>query len=230
VTPAKTGSAPAFRNNTPMHHAEVHSMASEKSVVSIPPPMFCEKPFEFGDTLTVFEASMVYAGRHPHGQFLKGANVNDHLKFLRAGIPEQPRSRVRARARRSWDIYCALIDRIKDGIIVPARISYQQSGEIDPIRTLIRTRHLVDLARDRGEHPKYLRHLLVENSREAAIAATLKNGACPGQDPGWPWQKFCDIIRDQADGWTDRHNGLCKRGFSNKVIERAARRLMQQSR
>jgi hypothetical protein len=25
--------------------------------------------------------------------------------------------------------------------------------------------------------------------------------------------------------WTDRHNGLCKRGFSNKVIERAARRL-----
>jgi hypothetical protein len=113
-----------------MHHAEVHSMASEKSVVSIPPPISDEMPFEIGNTATVFEASMVYAGRHPPGRVLKGANVNDHLKFLRAGIPEQPRSRVRARARRSSDIYCALIDKIKDGIIVPARISYQQSGEI----------------------------------------------------------------------------------------------------
>jgi hypothetical protein len=65
------------------------------------PPNTDEKPFYIGDKLTVFEGAMVYGGRHPHSLFLKDGSINDHLKFLGARIPEQPRSRNRARARRS---------------------------------------------------------------------------------------------------------------------------------
>ena len=134
-------------------------MANAKSVVPAPPNSD-EKPFGIGERITVFDAAMIYAGRHPHGLFLKDGSVDDHLDFLRARFPEQPRSRDRARARRSWDISCELINRIQNRTIEPVRIAYQPSGEIDPTRTLIRTSDVASLARERGEQPKYLRHLL----------------------------------------------------------------------
>jgi hypothetical protein len=127
---------------------------------SIPaPPNSDEEPFKIGNTLTVFAAAMVYAGRHPHPRFLRDGSIEDHKQFLRAGIRErEPRRRIRA--RRSWDIYYELITRIKQRGLTPVKCAYLENGEIDTRRTVIETRYLVLLAIDRDEHPKYLRHLL----------------------------------------------------------------------
>jgi hypothetical protein len=118
-----------------------------------------EKSFEIGDTLTVFEAAMVYAGRHPHSRFLRDGSIEDRLTFLRAGIRERE-PRVRIRARVSWDILCELVKRIEHGRLNAVRPAYSKDGQIDPIRTVIRTADLVALAIERGNQPKYLRHLL----------------------------------------------------------------------
>jgi hypothetical protein len=187
-----------------------------------------EKPFEIGDSITVFDAAMVYAGRHPHKVFLKDGSIADHLKFLRASIPEEPRSRHRARARRSWDIYRELIARIQNRTIMPIRPAYQSSGEeMDPINTEIRTADLANLAKERGEQPKYLRHLLaslrpqpatpsVKLQLSNAIAKRLKAGEKPGHTV--PWKTFCRDVCNDCNAWTE--DGALKRGFSNKVIQR----------
>jgi hypothetical protein len=122
------------------------------------PPNADEKSFDIGDKLTVFDAAMVYAGRHPHPRFLKDGSIDDHLEFLLAGIPKQPRSRNRLRARRSWDIYCELVERIKRGLIRPIKPAYDLAGQVDPIRTVIQTSDLAKLATERGDRPRYLRH------------------------------------------------------------------------
>jgi len=95
-------------------------MASATRLIPAPPNSD-EKPFEIGDSITVFDAAMIYAGCHPHKVFLKDGSIDEHLKFLGAGIREQPRSRHRVRTRRSRDIYCGLIARIKNGTITPLR-------------------------------------------------------------------------------------------------------------
>jgi hypothetical protein len=151
-------------------------MASAKSVVPAPSNSD-EKPFEIRDRITVFDAAMIYAGRHPHGRFLKDGSVADYLDFLRAGTPDQARSRERARARQSWDILCQLINRIQNRTIKPARITYQPSGEIDPTRTLIQTSDLTALATERGGHPKYLRHLCSGTAQRSVSQRTPLNEA-----------------------------------------------------
>src|SRR5262249_6624382 len=120
--------------------------ALPKSIIA-PPPQSDEQPFEIGDTLTVYEAAMVYTSRHPHTQFLKGSDLEDHLTFLRAGIRESGRpSRIRARQRQSWDIFCELMKRIDEGHLRTVARAYTKSGQIDPTRTVIRTENLVQLA------------------------------------------------------------------------------------
>jgi len=124
-----------------------------------------EEPFEIGCELTVFQAAMIYAGRHPHPRFLKGASIDHHLEFMRAGIPQQPRSRLRARARRNWDIYCEIIRKIEGGEIWPIRRASDRRGRLDPVRTVIRTSDLEWLAAERGERPKYLGRPAVAKSK-----------------------------------------------------------------
>jgi hypothetical protein len=126
------------------------------SSVIPPPPDSDEQPFEIGSTLTLFESAMISGDRHPHTRFLADGTVDDHLKFLVAGIPRQPKSNERAKARRSLDIYHELMNRIRDRRLLPVRRAYQHSGAIDPVRTLIRTSDLVAIARERDEHPLYL--------------------------------------------------------------------------
>jgi hypothetical protein len=122
-----------------------------------------EKPFRIGNTLTVFAAAMVYAGRHPHPRFLRNGSIEQHRQFLRAGIREREREReppTRIRAQQCWDIYCELINRIKQHRLTPAKSAYLEDGEVDPRRTMIESADLVQLANERGEQPKYLKHLL----------------------------------------------------------------------
>jgi hypothetical protein len=166
---------------------------------------------------------MIYAGRHPAGRFLKDGSVEDHLDFLKAGMSKG------GKARLSWDIYCEIIRRIKLGEIKPLPGRYLPSGEIDPVRTVIRTSDLARLASERGERPKYLRHLLskaresdrrtAKARREAAVTALLKTGVRPGQT--MPWQLFCAAVRKAAGS-----SGV-ERGFSDETIENTARAQME---
>ena len=98
-------------------------------------------PFVIGETLTVFEAAMVYAGRHPHGAFLKDASIEVHEKFLRGRSDD--RTRENRRRLRSWDIYCEIRTRVRSGRIVPVKPAYDLSGEIDARYTRVRTSDLL---------------------------------------------------------------------------------------
>jgi hypothetical protein len=123
------------------------------------PPNSDEKPFEIKDEITVFDGAMVYSGRHPCPRFLNDASVPEHLEFLRAGIPQLSKSRLRARARQSWDILREIIVRIEQKKIHPSRRAFDNLGQLDPVRTRIRTSVLADLAIERSDRPKYLRYL-----------------------------------------------------------------------
>jgi hypothetical protein len=151
----------------------------------IPAPLDAGKDFHVGPELTVFEAAMIYAGRHPHGGFLRDGTVADHLRFLHAGASELPKGtrtrtgseKVRSgeRPRQSWDIYCELMKRIEVGTIIPVRCAYQRSGELDPVRTRIRLDDVARLAAERGERPKYLRHM--QTGKASDKAGHSKGGA-----------------------------------------------------
>jgi hypothetical protein len=138
----------------------------------IPAPTVEDKPFQVGDELTVYEAAMVYAGRHPYPQMFgpfNGKNRRKHcLTVLKLGLSE--RLRRRERAQRSWNIFCELGERIRQGKIKPISTDYDLPREIDLIDTVISTADIMQLARDRGEQPKYLRPLLVSASKKTRSA------------------------------------------------------------
>jgi hypothetical protein len=156
----------------------------------IPAPTADDKPFAIRKQLTVYEAAMIYAGRHPYPRFfcVLGGSVRDHEDFLRLGLSEA--SGKRPRAQRSWDVYCQLKDRINAGVIKPIRPAYDLSGKLDFTRTSIETAELVHLALERRETPKYLRHLQIDGSpikleievakqRDAAETQPQKRGRKP---------------------------------------------------
>jgi hypothetical protein len=119
-----------------------------------------EAPFRIGDRITVFEAAMVYADRHPCPRFLGDGNIDDWLKFLNAGVRERERSSaVRREARLSWDILRELLRRIDQGKIIPVQSGYA-GNDIDPTRTFIRTVDVANLANERGDRPRHLRRWL----------------------------------------------------------------------
>jgi hypothetical protein len=119
-----------------------------------------EEPFTVGDKITVFEAAMVYADRHPCRRFLRDGNIEDCLKFLKASVRENERlSAVRSGARLSWDVLQELLKRIDQGKIVPIESAYA-GNDIDPTRTFIRTVAVVNLANERGDRPRYFRRYL----------------------------------------------------------------------
>ncbi|HKD27372.1 MAG TPA: hypothetical protein VKC66_15915 [Xanthobacteraceae bacterium] len=145
-------------------------MADNKRIIAA--PLDAGKDFTICPELTIYQAAMIYAGRHPHEGFLRNGTVDDYLRFLRAGIPNEPKSRKRARAQRSWTVYCELMARIKTGTIKPVRCEYQRSGEIDPVSTMIRLADVIQLATERGERPKYLQHIQTE--REVQTSDEIK--------------------------------------------------------
>jgi hypothetical protein len=152
--------------------------------VVIPAPLDAGPPFEVEHELTVYQAAMIYAGRHPHEGFLQDGAVDDYLKFLQAAIPSQPKARERVRARRSWDIYCELMKMIKAGAISPVRSAYQRSGEPDPVRTIIKTSDLVDLAKSRRERPQVLRQLQAESQPNEPPAPKTQSPRRHGPERG----------------------------------------------
>jgi hypothetical protein len=124
-----------------------------------------ESPFSVRDELTIVEAAMIYAGRHPSSRLLRDASLEDVEIFLgreaQSDDDAKPKHRGAQRrwaaARRlSWDIYCTLKGMVERGEIKPVRESFSPSGKLDPRRTTIRTADVADLAKQRGERPEYL--------------------------------------------------------------------------
>jgi hypothetical protein len=126
--------------------------------------------FEVGDTLTVYEAAMVYAGRHPGGAFLSGetksrtqnygpASREEYESFMRQRTLRFD-DEARPRQGLAWDIYIELQKRIGTGELNPVQSAYEKDGRLDPLRTTIRTAYLVTLADERDERPEYLAHLM----------------------------------------------------------------------
>ena len=144
-------------------------MSLAKCIVPAPPNSE-EEPFEISGEITVFDGAMIYSGRHPCPRLLRDGTLQDHLDFLKAGIPRRARSRERARARRSRDILREIIERIKRGEIRPIRRALDEHDQLDPVRTHIRTSDLARIAAERGEQPKYLRHLKIDDERRSRPA------------------------------------------------------------
>lgn len=126
-------------------------------------------PFEVGDTVTIYEAAMLYAGRHPGGRFLDGRTKRKEEDFGRASLeqyekvlcPERERDARDGGPRKlAWDIFCELRKRVASGAITPVRPAYLPSGEVDPRDTRIRTADLARLADERGDRPQNLAHLM----------------------------------------------------------------------
>ena len=143
---------------------------------AIAAPTNKDKPFPIRGQHTVYEAAMVYAGRHPYEFEFGPYDTRDRrercLTRLKVGLAEKPHKRPRA--QRSWDIFCELGERIKSGRIKPIRIRRDLHGNIDFVDTVIATAELVKLAIERDEQPKYLRHLLGETANIPPSAAAVK--------------------------------------------------------
>jgi hypothetical protein len=118
-----------------------------------------------GDTLTIFDAAMIYAGRHPASAFLRDAELAEAEQFLGRGSRGEDEHATGRRL--SWDIYCELKRRVKSGEIKPVCAAYLSSDEndtpkIDPLRTTISIACLAELARERGDKPEFLAQLIEE--------------------------------------------------------------------
>ena len=119
---------------------------------------------------------MVYAGRHPYphdfGPYDSRNKRERCLTLLKLGLSERlPR---RQRAQRSWDIFCELGARIKRGRIKPIRFAYDPGGEIDLFKTVILTADLMQIAKDRGNSPKYLRGFQTKTTARRAKMTKLE--------------------------------------------------------
>ena len=57
-------------------------------------------------------------------------------------------------------LYWEIVKKIEQREIVPSRTAYDPHRKVDPIRSLIKTSDLADLAFERGERPRSLTHLL----------------------------------------------------------------------
>ena len=122
-----------------------------------------------GDTLTIFEAAMVYADRHPNGAYLRDGDVDHYEQFM-----GKPRLESDPNAQLSWVIYRLLLREIDAGQIALLKTSYLNGGErIDPRHSRIATQIIVDLARQRGDAGKYI-SLLVDAAGEPVTVKEVR--------------------------------------------------------
>jgi hypothetical protein len=177
--------------------------------VAIPAPTDEDEPFQVGDSLTVYEAAMVYAGRYPYPQMFgpyddEGSKRAHCLTLLKLGLAGRRRQRV----RRSWDVFCQIKGEIERGQIKPIKSAHDLDGKIDPFRTVIRTSDLVLLATHRGEQPRSLKPLqtvVTTSDQERAVTAYA-----------------ADIFKQKPDSKHDDVLAACRDRFG-KVSERTFR-------
>src|SRR5262249_44166722 len=153
---------------------------------------FFAEPFEIKDDLTVYEAAMVVAGRHPNLRSVRGPNKGFYLEFLTAGA--KSKSRQGARARRSVNVFYALRDAIKRDEIKPTKSVYLPNGDIDLQLTRIKTEDVARLCAKNGWRPRFL---------QPPAKATPKQTSKTGSKPKFDWPKirarFFAIMNKRGD-------------------------------
>jgi hypothetical protein len=113
-------------------------------------PELAGEAFTVCDTLTIYEAAMVYSDRHPGGQIINGTKnyergeISDYESYLGKGARDGQR-------KLAWDIYCQLWKMIDAGEIKPVKTAYAPSGKLDPRDTRIATADIVKLAQARRD-------------------------------------------------------------------------------
>ena len=139
------------------------------------------------ERLTIFEAAMVYIGRHPHHPFsgtipARDAGEDeraDHLMFYGLA-PNTPQNRSGGRALVARDVYFELIRRVKAGTLSEGIVRADLGdGSPDPLHTLVPLSELLDIARCR-------RDAWAPLQRRAEVATATKEDArhaqiAPGQ-------------------------------------------------
>jgi len=147
--------------------------------------------FIIEDKIGVYAAAMVYRDRHPVSGHLRLANPQnpEHVDMLEGWIGrretpvptslndvgEREESGQERDWRICWEVYCELVDAIKDGRTAPAHPARDPHGQIIPIACKIWTRDLLSLARRRGDAGKAIMAL--------AEANALNETAWPEADP-----------------------------------------------
>lgn len=185
---------------------------------AIPAPTADDKPFQIGDELTVYEAAMVYAGRHPYPKFFglngRSSKCERLLTYLNLKRPWSQLAR---------DIFYELGERIKRDRVKPIKPAYT-AGDIDLFRTVISIDHVVQLANDRGEKPKYLRPLL--EAADDRVPALTSNDELRAVDYIAPkLQENPHIKRDVArEMLGTKFSTLSGRGFDERVWPNARAR------
>jgi hypothetical protein len=128
----------------------MHAMTIKKASDEIPGGGDAGDPFIVGDELTIFEAAMVYCGRHPCGRFIEGASLRVHESFVGRSVLPQRNFDERPH-KTSWAVWRDLCERVDRGEIEPVRKYYSSDGKLDPLTTVIRTVDLANLAKKRGD-------------------------------------------------------------------------------
>jgi hypothetical protein len=137
-----------------------------KPIFFLAAPLDAGKPFRVGRALTICAAAMVYAGRHPHGKFLRDGSVGDYEDFIRTN-------------QTSWNAYCDLMRRAERGSLPLKKAVYLRDGRLDPRRTRITLQTLLDLAQDRGDADARL----VELAQRAPSAGGTRATSGPASEP-----------------------------------------------
>jgi hypothetical protein len=147
--------------------------------VAIPAPTAKDKRFQVGDKFTVYEAALVYVGRHPYPHFfgLKGGRNSKREHMLTYLNLKRPWAQL------ARDIFYELGARIRRGEIKPIRSAHDASG-IDLFRTVIRRANVLELAAERGEQPKYLKRWLRHATRKTPTPEAAITRTPPGPKPG----------------------------------------------
>jgi hypothetical protein len=106
-----------------------------------------------------------------------------------------------------------LVGEIEAGIIKPVQLAYRNDGSMDPIRSIISVFDLAELASERGEKPRYLRHLMADK-----VAAARPRVPTPREKI--EQQRFT-IIKKLLDEGIDTPEKIGSKAYYNKVRDAA---------
>jgi len=137
-----------------------------------------EPAFEVGEELSIYEAACVYRDTHPRPKQIGDLDLDEARDCSVAeGLMGLRRDRLSGDGRNNWtappegykqarraarDAYLELIEAVKSGRLEPVRAGFFGAGDLNPFRTFIWRRELIDLAKKRGDAGTIVKTLIAE--------------------------------------------------------------------